>query len=37
MVGLAGLPDQKEKRERLLRERMKDLLRANIHACIREF
>jgi hypothetical protein len=27
MVGLAGLPDSKEKREKLLRERMKDLLR----------
>lgn len=27
MIGLAGLPDQKEKREELMRERMKDLLR----------
>ena len=27
MVGLAGLPDSREKREKLLRERMKDLLR----------
>ena len=37
MVGLAGLPDQKEKREVVLRERMKDLLRENINACIQEF
>lgn len=37
MVGLAGLPDQKEARERQLRERMKDLLRENIDACIKEF
>jgi hypothetical protein len=37
MVGLAGLPDSKEKREKLLRERMKDLLRENMDACIREF
>jgi hypothetical protein len=37
MVGLAGLPDMKEKREVLLRERMKDLLRQNIDACIQEF
>ena len=37
MVGLAGLPDQKEKREVMLRERMKDLLRENINACISEF
>ena len=37
MVGLAGLPDQKEKREVMLRERMKDLLRENINACIIEF
>jgi hypothetical protein len=27
MVGLAGLPDQKESREQLLRDKMKDLLR----------
>jgi hypothetical protein len=37
MVGLAGLPDQREKREVMLRERMKDLLRQNIDACIKEF
>lgn len=37
MVGLAGLPDQKDTREQLLRNRMKDLLRENIDACIREF
>lgn len=37
MVGLAGLPDQKEARESQLRERMKDLLRENIDACIKEF
>lgn len=37
MVGLAGLPDQKEKREVVLRERMKDLLRENINACIQEY
>ena len=37
MVGLAGLPDQREKREVMLRERMKDLLRENINACIQEF
>lgn len=37
MVGLAGLPDQKEKREVILRERMKDLLKDNIDACIKEF
>lgn len=37
MVGLAGLPDQKEKREVMLRERMKDLLKENIDACIKEF
>lgn len=37
MIGLAGLPDQKEKREQLMRERMKDLLRQNINACIKEF
>ena len=36
-VGLAGLPDQKEAREHQLRERMKDLLRENIDACIQEF
>ena len=33
-TGLAGLPDQKEAREHQLRERMKDLLRENIDACI---
>jgi len=37
MVGLAGLPDQQEKREVMLRERMKDLLKENINACIKEF
>lgn len=37
MVGLAGLPDQQEKRQLLLRERMKDLLRENINVCIKEF
>ena len=37
MVGLAGLPDQKEKREVMLRERMKDLLKENMNACIKEF
>ena len=37
MVGLAGLPDMKERREVMLRERMKDLLRENIDAVIREF
>jgi len=37
MVGLAGLPDSREKREIMLRERMKDLLRQNIDACIQEF
>ncbi len=37
MVGLAGLPDDKLKREALLRQRMKDLLKENIDACIREF
>ena len=37
MVGLAGLPDQKENREHMLRERMRDLLRENIDSCIREF
>ena len=37
MVGLAGLPDQKEAREYYLRESMKDLLRENIDACIKEF
>ena len=37
MVGLAGLPDQREKREILLRERMKDLLKENIETCIIEF
>jgi len=34
MVGLAGLPDQKEKREVMLRERMKDLLKENFNACL---
>lgn len=37
IVGLAGLPDQREERESQLRERMKDLLRENIDACIKEF
>ena len=37
MVGLAGLPDQRDKREIMLRARMKDLLKDNIDACIREF
>ena len=37
MVGLAGLPDMKDRREVMLRERMKDLLRENIDAVIREF
>lgn len=37
MTGLAGLPDQREKREVMLRERMKDLLKENIDACIQEF
>lgn len=37
IVGLAGLPDNKESREQLLREKMKDLLRQNIDTCIREF
>ena len=37
MVGLAGLPDQQEKREIMLRERMKELLKENIEVCIREF
>jgi hypothetical protein len=37
MTGLAGLPDQKEKREIMLRERMKELLKENIDACIQEF
>lgn len=37
MVGLAGLPDQQEKREVMLRERMKSLLKENINACIKEF
>jgi len=37
MVGLAGLPDQSEARESQLKERMKDLLRENIDACIKEF
>ena len=37
MVGLAGLPDQAEAREYYLRESMKDLLRENIDACIKEF
>ena len=36
-VGLAGLPDSKEQREIMLRSRMKDLLRQNINACIKEF
>ena len=35
--GLAGLPDQREKREIMLRERMKDLLKENIDTCIIEF
>ena len=34
MVGLAGLPDQQEKREVMLRERMKDLIKENMDACI---
>ena len=37
MIGLAGLPDQKEAREMELKEKMKDLLRENIDACIAEF
>ena len=37
IIGLAGLPDQKEKRELLLREHMKQILISNITACIREF
>ena len=37
MMGLAGLPDQREKREVMLRERMKDLLSENIGACIQEY
>ena len=37
MIGLAGLPDSKEKREQLMRESMKDLLKQIINACIKEF
>jgi predicted HicB family RNase H-like nuclease len=37
IIGLAGLPDQKEKREQLLRQHMKDLLRNNMANCIRDF
>lgn len=37
MTGLAGLPDQVEERQSMLREKMKNLLRENIDACIREF
>lgn len=37
MIGLAGLPDSKEKREQLMRDRMKDLLNQNVNACIKEF
>lgn len=34
MVGLAGLPDEQEARQHLLREHMKELLRLNINTCI---
>jgi len=37
MVGLAGVPDEKERRESYFREEMKHLLRENINACIKEF
>jgi hypothetical protein len=37
MTGFSGVPDQKEQREIILREKMKDLLRENIDVCIREF
>ena len=37
IMGLAGLPDYREKREIMLRESMKDLLKENIDICIREF
>jgi hypothetical protein len=36
-IGLAGLPDNQEMREHMLRSRMQDLLRKNINACIKEF
>lgn len=35
--GIGGLPDVKETREEMLREKMKSLLRQNIDACIKEF
>ena len=37
MNGLAGLPDSKEQREKLMRERMKDLLKQLVGGCIKEF
>lgn len=37
MIGLAGLPDSKEKREQLMRDRMKDLLNQNVQTIINEF
>jgi hypothetical protein len=37
MIGLAGLPDQKEQRESMMRERMKDLIKQNVNAVIKEF
>jgi len=37
LIGLAGIPDQKETREQMLRDEMKELLRENIDSCIKEF
>ena len=37
LIGLAGIPDQKETREQMLRDEMRELLRENIDSCIKEF
>lgn len=37
LIGLAGIPDQKDTREQMLRDEMKELLRENIDSCIKEF
>ena len=37
MVGLAGLPDEVEAREHVLREHMKELLHRNLDTCIKDF
>jgi hypothetical protein len=37
MGGLSGVPDLKELREIAMQDKMKDLLRQNIDACIKEF